>query len=215
MTGPDKKRISYETAPAPGDILAWSGIAGAGCLSSHRDADVLEAWDAIRGVDSTVATKLERHLSDRIERLLAKWLGNRNYGRDHDLWTERRQDILVAMYQPMSEAGRAIRKGFVTFVNWGTIDAIRADQRRNPGHVRLIEATTCGGGDTDALDRTLDLQIACERFSGDDRRKMICIAMDGMGFTRDEIRAKTGVSDRTQREWLAGFRAYKSARGIG
>jgi hypothetical protein len=213
MTTPRPKSKTYDAPPPLGDRVSWKIIIATHAWARLRDSDLLEAWDAFRGIEKDIAESIEARISVRVLALLRKHLANTRYGRGHEIWSERENAVIIAMHMPQSRDGIAIRKSFVRFVEWSTVDAIRKDLSINSACVPYNDAVMTCGDPTDGIDAKIDLERSLERFAGGDMRKLNVIVQASMGFAQNEIRAKTGVSHVTQRRWNAAFELYMTERG--
>ena len=126
----------------------------------------------------------------------------------------RESALAEAMYLPQSDAGVALRKSFIHFADWRTIDLVRIDLRRGPPPVEYEDGMAVDRP-WETIDEEFDRRKARERAAGGNRAKLDCLIMHDMGFAQAEIAAKTGACAKTQKRWRDGYDLLKKEWGIG
>lgn len=119
-----------EDGPDPTDSKGWRrAIAGQHLQHIRPEAMVATIQAMGPDGDQQVLGPLMQHLSDRVTRILLKYVG-RNKANAHDIIERARHQILEHILQPQTSDGKGLREAFFARVTFRAADAIRKEDKQ-------------------------------------------------------------------------------------
>lgn len=201
----DKK----EDGPDPGNITAWRRVIESGALSKIPGHQLVAAAQKIGpSGDRRVITALMTEISDRMMRILRKYIGRNHRNEGCDMIEEAHGKLIEAVLLPESADGTAMRTAFVATVKFRAADAIRSEglhiDRYQSSEEDMPVAGSLGKPSVLEEERAY-VEGVLNRIADPRRRLAFRLHMDGV--PRNSIRVESiasalGVSAKTAETWI-------------
>lgn len=198
-----------EDGPDSSDLEAWRQVIENQLLATIRSQNLVSVVQQIGSSgDRRVVEALMKEVSDRIMRILRKYIGRKHRNEGWDLIEDAHGKLIEAVLKPKSADGSALRVAFVQTVRFRGADAIRSEElheKRYPDSededVIPLRQEKCLSEDEERA----HVESILRRIRDPRKRLAFRLHMDGVprhSTKVESIASALGVSAKTAETWI-------------
>ena len=201
----DKK----EDGPDPGDVNGWRRVIESEMLSKIQGRQLVAAAQKIGpSGDRRVINSLMNEISDRIMRILRKYIGRNHRNEGCDMIEDTHGKLIETVLRPESADGTAMRTAFVATVKFRAADAIRSESlhtERYQSSEEEMPVTGSPGKPSVLEEESAHVEGVLNRIADPRKRLAFRLHMDGVprnSIKVESIASALGVSAKTAETWI-------------
>lgn len=220
--------------PSLSDIGGWREACNAGRLVKSRSEDIVEKIQQIGSHgDQRLRADLLAHISDRLLRIIRPRVGRNHRNGGDDIVTRTHSQLIIAILQPGSPDGKALRKTFGACVQSRLADAIRAERLYAHRYQSFSALPSPDGGadeeqgafeppddkPANQIEQEVHVERILQKIDDPRKQKAFRLHMEGVplepGKGKTSIAQELRVSAKTAGKWIAEVQEFlKSEIGV-